>query len=103
MEKVMAQAERYVKHYHADNGRFADHGFIGAINTKDQKITFCGVGAHHQNDIIENKNKMLTLGARNILRHGVRMWPTMIDSMFWPFAMKAVAKRHNKNANRRTG
>ena len=53
----MAQAGRNVKHYHADNGRFADHGFIGAIKTKDQKITFCGVGAHHQNGIIENKNK----------------------------------------------
>ena len=41
MEKVMSQAGRYVKHYHADNGRFADNGFIDAINTKDQKITFC--------------------------------------------------------------
>ena len=43
MEKVMAQAGRYVKHYHADNGRFVDNGFINTINTKDQKITFCGV------------------------------------------------------------
>ena len=60
METVMAQAGRYVKYYHADNGRFADNGFIDAINTKDQKITFFGVGAHHQNGIIENKNKMLT-------------------------------------------
>jgi hypothetical protein len=24
------------------------------VNRKDQKITFCGVGAHHQNGIIEN-------------------------------------------------
>ena len=40
MEKVMAQAGIYVKHYHADNGRSADNGFIYAINTKDQKITF---------------------------------------------------------------
>ena len=51
----MAQAGRYVKHYHAYNGRFADNGFIDAINTKYQKITFCGVGAHHQNGIIEEK------------------------------------------------
>ena len=39
---------------------------------------------------------MLTLGARNLLLHGMQMWPTMIDSMFWPFSMKAVAERHNK-------
>ena len=90
MEKVMAQAGRYVKHYHADNGRFSDNGFINANNTKDQKITFFGVGAHHQNGIVENKNKMLTLGARTLLLHGMRMWPTMIDSMFLPFSMKAV-------------
>ena len=61
MEKLMAQAGRNVKHYHADNGRFADNVFIDDINTKDQKITFCGVVDHHQNGIIENKNKMLTL------------------------------------------
>ena len=52
MEKVMAQAGRTVKHYHANNGRFADNGFINDVNGKDQKITFCGVGAHHQNGII---------------------------------------------------
>ena len=92
----MAQAGRKVKHYHADNGRFADNGFIDAVNSKDQKITYFGVGAHHQNGIIENKNKMLTLGAQTLLLHGMRMWPSMIDTMFWPFAMKAVAERHNK-------
>ena len=96
LEKLMAQAGRTIKHYHADNGRFADNGFIDAVNENNQRITFCGVGAHHQNGIIENKNKMLTLGARTLLLHGMRMWPQMIDSMFWPFAMKAVAARHNK-------
>ena len=96
MEKVMAQSGRYVKHYHADNGWFSDNGFIDAITSKYQKITFCGVGAHHKNGIIENKNKMLTLGACTLLLHGMRMWPTMIDSMFCQFSMKAVSKRHNK-------
>ena len=37
MEKVMTQAGRNVKHYDADNGRFANNGFIDAINSKDQK------------------------------------------------------------------
>ena len=46
MEKVMAQAGRNIKHYHADNGRFADNGFIDAVNSKVQNITFCGAGAH---------------------------------------------------------
>ena len=94
-EKVIAQAGRTVKHYHADNGRFADNGFIDSVNASNQTITFCGVGAHHQNGIVENKNKILTQGARTLLLHGMRMWPQMVDEMFWPFAMKAVAERLN--------
>ena len=69
----MAQARRSVKHYQADNGRSADNGFVDAVNSKSQKLTFCGVGAHHQNSIIENKNKVLTTGAQKILLHGIRV------------------------------
>ena len=79
MEKVLVQAGQTVKHYHADNGLLSDNGFIDAVYGKDQKITFCGVGAHHQNGIIENKNKILTTGGRTLLIHGRRMWPSMID------------------------
>ena len=89
---MVAQAGRTVKHYHADNGRFDDNGFIDAVNGKDQKITFCGVGAHHQNRIIENINKILTIGGRTLLLHGRRMWPNIIDEIFCPFAIKAVAE-----------
>ena len=73
-EKVMARAGRTVKHYRADNGRFADNGFVDAVNARDQSISYCGVGAHHQNGVVENRNKILTLGARTLLMHGIRMW-----------------------------
>ena len=59
MEKIMAQSGQTNKHYHDDKSIFADNGFVDAINEKNQKLTFCGVGTHHQNGIIENKNKML--------------------------------------------
>ena len=95
-EKPMAQANCTVKHYHANNGAFAHKGFLDEVNRKAQKITFCAVSAHHQNGIIENKNKMLTLGARILLPHGIRMWPHMINTMFWPFAFKAATERHNQ-------
>ena len=72
----MAQA---IKHYHDDNGRFSDNGFIDDINQKDQKITFCGVGSHHQNRIVKKKNKILNTGARMLLLHDMIMWPQMID------------------------
>ena len=95
MEKTMDQAGWNVLHYHADNGGFSENGFVEAINSKDQQITFCGVGTHHQNGIAENKNKLLTNGARTLLLHGIRIWPQMIDKMFWAFAIKAVAEIHN--------
>jgi hypothetical protein len=91
----MAQAKCIVKHYHADNGAFPHKGFLDEVSSKDQKITFCAVSMHHQNGIIENKNKMLTLSARTLLLHGIHMCPQMIDTMFWPFAFKAAAKKHN--------
>jgi len=37
----------------SNNGTFAHKGFLDEVNCKDQKITFCAVGAHHQNSIIE--------------------------------------------------
>ena len=83
------------QHYHADNGRFARNGLVDSINTKYQNTTFCGVGAHYQNGIVENKNKLLTNGAQTLLLHGTQMWPQMIDESFWPFSIKAVIKRHN--------
>ena len=78
----MAQAGRTVKHYQADNYRFADNGFIDAINQKYQKINFCGVGAHHNNVIVENKNKILTTGARTLLLHSMIILLQMINKMF---------------------
>ncbi len=38
---------------------------------------------------------MLTLSASVLLQHGMRMWPQMIDTIFWPFAFKAATEHHN--------
>ena len=46
-----------VKSYHADNLRFNDNNFTGDCVRAGQTITFCGVGAHHQNAIVERKKK----------------------------------------------
>ena len=41
--------------YRADNGRFSDAGFQKAIKDANQTITFCAVGAHHQNGIANRR------------------------------------------------
>jgi hypothetical protein len=57
----------HVQHYHADNGRFAKQKFQQDCQKKMQKISFCGIGAHHQNGVTENFIKQLTLTARTLL------------------------------------
>ena len=95
MEKIMKQAGRTIKHYHPDNGIFSDNGFVDAINERYQKLIFWGVLTHHQNSIIEKKNKKFTIGARMLPLNGTRMWPQIIDEIFWPFSIKAVSKSLN--------
>jgi hypothetical protein len=65
-EKVLSQANCIVKHFHADNGAFAHKRFLDEVNRKDQKITFCDVGAHHQNRIIKNENTLTACGLEEL-------------------------------------
>jgi hypothetical protein len=52
-EKFALSHGVHIKHYHADNGRFKDNLFTKRNKDKRQTISFCGVGAHHQNGIAE--------------------------------------------------
>jgi hypothetical protein len=97
-EKIVSKSGNEVKSYRADNGRFADTKWQESCQLLNQDLTLCGVGNHRQNGKIEAKNKQLTLAARTLLLHGMRMWPEMISTYFWPFAMKAAAECHNKLA-----
>ena len=83
------------KHYHANNGRFAETTFTSDCKSKLQKLTFCGVGAHHQNGVAENTIKQLTLTARTLLLHAQLHWPEYISTMLWPLALLTAANRLN--------
>ena len=48
-----------IKKYRANNGRFAQKSFRDDIQKAQQIIEFCGVGAHHQNGIIERQFQTL--------------------------------------------
>ncbi|KAL7470955.1 hypothetical protein ACHAXS_011261 [Conticribra weissflogii] len=84
-----------IQSYHADNGRFAEKRFLDEIKRCNQEISFCAVGAHHQNGIVERKIKDLTLITRTLLLHAKRHWPEMITTMLWPQALKAAETRLN--------
>ena len=84
-----------VQAYRADNGRFADLGFMEACKDAHQEITFCGVGAHHQNGVAERAIGDLTSTARTFLVTGMYIWPKMVTKMLWPSALLHACDRHN--------
>jgi hypothetical protein len=81
--------------YHAENGQFADTWFQQAIKDSNHNITYCAVGAHHQNGIVERRIKELTLISRTLLLHGKWQLPNYISTMMWPFALKEAAYHLN--------
>lgn len=58
-EKVYSVFCHKIRHYRADNGRYADKRVMDDIARCNQRISFCGVGVHHQNAIAEREIKEL--------------------------------------------
>ena len=77
-----------VKHYHADNGRFADNKWRKDCQVKEQRLTFCGVNAHFQNGIAERRIRELQEQARTMLIHANKRWPEVVNAHLWPYALR---------------
>ena len=84
-----------MKRYHVDNGRYSNNGFMARLNANNQTINFRGIGAHHQNGIVERRIRTVTKIARTIILHNQRYWPERVDTMVWPFAVKAAIEMLN--------
>jgi hypothetical protein len=78
-----------IKHYHADNGRFADNGFMNAVKKQQQTISFCGVNVHFQNGIAEKIILDLQEQAHTMLLHAKSRWPKVISIHLWPYALRS--------------
>jgi hypothetical protein len=76
-----------VKHYHADNGRFAESLFMSAVAESGQTISFCRVSAHFQNVIVEKRIRDMSEQARKQLLHANARWPSAIKINLWPYAL----------------
>ena len=86
-ERFSEQRGVTIRHYHADNGIFASNGFREAVHQAGQSISFCGVGAHHQNGIAERRIQDLTQTARSLLAHASHRNPA-ITAHLWPYALR---------------
>ena len=85
-----------VRHYHADNGRFADNLFLNDVISNGQTISYCGVNAHWQNGIAERMIRSLRETARTQLLHAVERWPSVCSTHLWPYAINYSAQLLNQ-------
>lgn len=85
-----------VRHYHADNGRFSDNEWRRHVAENGQRLTFCGVGAHHQNGIAEKRIRDIQDLARTSLIYANRRWPAAVDARLWPYALRNANNVINK-------
>ena len=86
-ERFAASHGIIIRHYHADNGRFADNKWRKECSSKGQRLTFCGVNAHFQNGVAEHQIRELQGHARTMLIHASKWWPNAIDAHLWPYAL----------------
>jgi len=94
-ERFAANHNVTVKHYHADNGRFADSLFKQHVEDKGQSISFCGVGAHHQNGKVEKRIRDIVDQSRTMLLHASHRWPKAVSAALWPCALLHSARIRN--------
>ena len=65
------------------------------VHQTHQTITFCGVGAHHQNGIAKQQIRDLMESTRTMLLHAAQQWPKAITSNLWPQALKHTTNVQN--------
>ena len=92
-----------VKHYHADNGRFADNAFIQDVKSNGQTISYCGVNAHFQNGITEKHTKDISEQAMKQLLHAQARWPEATNVALWPYALRSASYLLNSLPNTNNG
>ena len=85
-----------IRHYHADNGIFADNKFREAVQAKGQRLTFSGVNAHFQSGMAERRIRDLQESARTMLVHAQRRWPSTITTNLWPYAIRYANDMFNE-------
>ena len=88
-----------IQGYHADNGTFRANAWVNACNRLNQRMTFAGVNAHHQNGVAERRIRELQDLARSMLMHANRRWPCCITANLWPYAVRMANESFNNVPN----
>jgi hypothetical protein len=69
----------------------------------DQKYTFSGVGAHHQNGVAECNIKTVVQWAWANMLYFAHHWPSKANVCFWPQAIEYALWVFNRMPNLENG
>ena len=83
LETLAAEEGFEIKAYHSDNGTFASSAFTDDCHQLQQKFTFSGVGAHHQNGFAECNIQTVVKWACASMLHAALHWPSMASIVLW--------------------
>ena len=95
MERDAYKSGVKIKSFRADNGIFKSEEFRLELKNNAQDITYCGVGAHHQNGIAERHIRTMVEKARTVLLNAHARWPDAIKMELWTFALRHVVTKWN--------
>ena len=79
MERECKQSGVKLKAFRGDNGIYKAAEFRAELRNNDQHITFCGVGAHHQNGVAERYFRTMVEKTRTVLLNAHTRWPSSIS------------------------
>ena len=105
-EKEASRSGVHFKKFHADNFPFDSAEFKAHLNDRPgQSIEqeFSGVGAHHQNGVVERAIQTVTYLARSMMLHQLLHWPAAFDLKNWPTAMEQALFLYNHLPKERNG
>ena len=88
-----------IQHYHADKGIFKSKLWVLDCQLSRQRITYAGVGAHHQNGVSKRKIRVLQDLNCTQLIHANQRWPAAINAHMWPYALRLTCAAWNESLN----
>ena len=103
LEKFAKQFDVKIRSFRADNNPFQDAYLLQDIALQDQKITYSGASAQHQNGIAERNIGTVVNLARTCMMHLAIHWPNAYSEDLWPFAMDHAANIWNHLPKEETG
>ena len=96
--RIEAEAHQHgvkIKKFRTDNGIFKSNAFKEDVDKLGQAIDYCGVGAHHQNRVVEHTIRTIVESSRTLLLHAHYKWNGTITFDLWTFALRHAVTIYN--------